>query len=271
MTGDDVGRTGQVGAETEVGTGNEFFNVTRGFDTSQLTDEDGAAIVVHRGRSARSQIVACGVIRTTDDQAQVGQAEGVTPLADVATDPDRFTGQDVTVEDQVGRRFGRGGFTIGEGDNEVLVLSTSERGFGPDVVRPGTRLRVTGEPRTFNAEQFEEEFGVSLNRRISDEFEGRSVITARPGDVGAAGTDDAEGLLGDDDEQGLTGDDGEGLTGDDNEGLVGDDEEGLTGDDNEGLLGDDDEQGLTGQDDEEGLTGDNEEGLTGDDDEGLTD
>ncbi|MDQ4076853.1 MAG: hypothetical protein M3220_11490 [Chloroflexota bacterium] len=60
LSGFDFQEVGTLG-ENDV-EANEFFTLIAGFDTSQLTGDEGGALAVHRGRSARSDIIACGVI-----------------------------------------------------------------------------------------------------------------------------------------------------------------------------------------------------------------
>ncbi|MDQ4077354.1 MAG: hypothetical protein M3220_14040, partial [Chloroflexota bacterium] len=181
--GEDQTEGLQPGFETDA---REYFAFVPDFDVNQILDEDGSALVIYEN----GNIVACGVIREApameaEEEPRTGVEEEVTPLADIAADPEAFEGQEVTVEEEVTQRLGRGGFLIGEGENEVLVLSTTERGFGREQIAPGTRLRVRGEPQTFDPDRFEEEFGITLNRQVAEQFQDRPVITVSPRDIQA--------------------------------------------------------------------------------------
>ncbi|MDQ4077162.1 MAG: hypothetical protein M3220_13050 [Chloroflexota bacterium] len=151
----------------------EFVTVLTDFDSNALfSDEDGSALVVYEGLDPEGAIIACAVLSAPN---------GVVPLAEVTADPEAFEGQEVTIEDEVAETFGRGGFTFG--DEEVLIISTEPAGFDSNILTLGERLRITGEPALFDISEFEERFGITLNARLAQRFEGRPFIAVNPADV----------------------------------------------------------------------------------------
>ncbi|MDQ4077358.1 MAG: hypothetical protein M3220_14060 [Chloroflexota bacterium] len=191
----------------------EFLAVLPRSIADDLFVEEGSAIVVHRGRSVRSDIIACGVIDEgitagdaafvdEEDEVHTGLFEAVedvregqwVDLALLTSAEHLYEGQTIRTQGEVDDVLASNAFMLESGElvaNEVLVISRNERAFQLD---RSLRLRedrglattrnmavVEGEVRDdFDIITVEEELGFDLDDEVFEVFEaeGTGVIIA---------------------------------------------------------------------------------------------
>ncbi|MDQ4078361.1 MAG: hypothetical protein M3220_19210, partial [Chloroflexota bacterium] len=168
----------QAAAAEEAGEeDNEYFAVLSDFDTEQLFDEDGSALVLHLSTSPRSDIVACGVIVPAEEEAEAVATPTTeeAALVEIAEDPEAFVGQRVTVRGPVSEQINPRAFRLEADGDEIAVLIS---GRLRRELEAGESLRVQGTVREFEREAIEEELGVELEDELVEELEGETVIVA---------------------------------------------------------------------------------------------
>ena len=126
-------------------------------------------------------------IKVTPEQQGVSPQPSVT-LEELTRRPDRFYGEQVTVNGRVGQTLSPNTFSLTSeeaADNDEAfeveaALVAAGEGAIPELSE-GQRVRVTGEVRRFNREEVEQELGVNLDDARYANFEEKPVVL--PGTV----------------------------------------------------------------------------------------
>jgi predicted acyltransferase (DUF342 family) len=124
---------------------------------------------------------------SSSQETILGNTQGQNvSLEDVATDPNAFIGQVVSVRGEVGKNIGTRGITVkssGKNPEDILIVSRESLvgvggGPGEGEYKVNDGVRVWGEVRTFNLHELEDEIGAPLNEEAYRMYEGKPVIIA---------------------------------------------------------------------------------------------
>lgn len=110
------------------------------------------------------------------------QPEGKITLDDLTSAPDAYVGQTVTVDGIVDVVFSKRAFTIADDPvrdfNAIPIMTATEKVLDT-APKAGMRVLVSGEVRTFNLAEVEQEMGADLDDAALKEFEGQPAIVAK--------------------------------------------------------------------------------------------
>lgn len=106
-----------------------------------------------------------------DDSAAID--EGAT-VSEILENPDEFTGETVAVSGEVDALVGENAFTLGGGEDGLLVVSSNL----PGAVTDDTVLQAVGPVRMFTVADFEDELGIQLDDELFAEFENQPAVAA---------------------------------------------------------------------------------------------
>ena len=135
--------------------------------------------------STIARVVPAG--QATASGSALPPLSGVT-VSDIATNPDRFTGETLTFWGEVDAILGMRAFTVGDGDfvgdDRLLVLSAEPlpviTGRTPDSpLIEDDLVRLTGAIRLFDRAEAERELGVGLDDPHFADWIGRPALVAR--------------------------------------------------------------------------------------------
>jgi hypothetical protein len=104
-------------------------------------------------------------------------------ISEINDNPNDFLGQVVFVEGEFAERLGDNSFRLSEAgrqdqNNQILVVLTDATD-SPLILDTESPLQVSGVVRTFDREEFEEEFDLTFDdEELYDTFDGRPVIVA---------------------------------------------------------------------------------------------
>jgi hypothetical protein len=114
-------------------------------------------------------------------------ARGTTRVADIVSQPERFTGRTVTVEADVDKVLSPFAFTLDEDsplaggiDRDLIVAYPRSLALEPlDGSWRGNKVRVRGTMRRMTVAEFERELGRDLQPALEVEFMKQPVLVAR--------------------------------------------------------------------------------------------
>lgn len=188
LGGDDIlVTTAQAGMTVREGDQVWVSGVVREFDRAALGQETGYDYTgeVYNPFAERTVIVADNV-RVTGQASPgfFGDAwdDNTISFSDVADNPEAYAGQQVTLSGEVSQAIDANSFRMDEdnwldiGDDLLVVMSG-------DAARPAnlqdeTNVQVTGEVRTFNQSELEQELGISFDPNLVGEWADQAVIVA---------------------------------------------------------------------------------------------
>ncbi|MDX2098282.1 MAG: hypothetical protein SFW36_10945, partial [Leptolyngbyaceae cyanobacterium bins.59] len=101
---------------------------------------------------------------------------------EVASNPDRYIGQTVTIRSEPIRKFGPNSFTAKDervfGSEPILILNASGKPFALPTDED-TEVQITGEVRRFVVADVEKEYNLGLEANTYQEYENKPAIIAR--------------------------------------------------------------------------------------------
>lgn len=152
------------------------------------TKRTGSGTAIGLLAAALFILPACSSENTVAEDANVTAEEIVEETAD-------YVGQEVSIRSEVEEAVGESAFLIEdedyfEGEGILVINASSEPFVIPDV--GDTQVQVTGEVQTFAMTTVAEEYGLSLEADLFDDYEAKPVIIAKsialspdPGEVAA--------------------------------------------------------------------------------------
>lgn len=188
LGGDDIlVTTAQAGMTVTEGDQVWVSGVVREFDAAAIGEETGYDYTgeAYTPFAERTVIVADNV-RVTG-QADAGffgdtWDDNAVTFSDIADDPAQYVGQQVTLNGEVSEAIDANTFRMDEdnwldiGDDLLVVLrSEADR---PANLQDETNVQVTGEVRTFNQSELEQELGISFDPNLVGDWADQAVIVA---------------------------------------------------------------------------------------------
>jgi uncharacterized protein YdeI (BOF family) len=188
LGGDDIlVTTAQAGMTVTEGDQVWVSGVVREFDRTALGQETGYDYSgeIYDPFAERTVIVA-DTVRVTG-QASAGffgdtWDDNTISFSDIADNPEAYVGQQVTLSGEVSQAIDANTFRMDEdnwldiGDDLLVVLrGEAER---PANLQDETNVQVTGEVRTFNQTELEQELGLSFDPALAGDWANQAVIIA---------------------------------------------------------------------------------------------
>lgn len=140
-------------------------------------------LLVSCGSGGRDPGAQDDIEEPTQEQDTVGTQNDSVTLEELTRRPDRFYGEQVTVNGRVGRTISPETFSLtsddaAEGDDSFEVEAALVAGGEGSIpaLSEGQRVRVTGEVQRFNVEEVEQKIGVNLDDSLYADFEEKPVV-----------------------------------------------------------------------------------------------
>jgi hypothetical protein len=123
-------------------------------------------------------VIAAFLVLDVIRDDEIPETAAVTSLDDVAADPARFAGEQVSVSGEVRETLASHVFTLGTDSFPVVTATPIEEIAGSEAEMRASAVQVEGTVQQFQFDVVEDELGVSLDRSALAGLEGRYVIVA---------------------------------------------------------------------------------------------